>query len=671
MSRILSPLLAGAVLLSSGVASAGAHTITARDDTYVRHDNDGPFGSDTQLILKNRGDNDTTRKALLRFAMGWTSYSPMEASLSLDVSTFSGGTSATFNVFGISTPLFASDCDIGFDESTVRYRDLPYLDDSSDGVKNGSACIYGGQPLGTFVIHESDVGHTVTFSSAALRAYLRDNSPFFGTAAFLITRVETSGDLSTAFASKENPTLQGPRLSWTDPDDLAFEGVNQPSVDTTTPQRFTGNLKLPLPGGQYVTLPGADVTLTYSGRKLQTISGRVGMPELPATGIFQQISLSGPELVIGYDYPSAFNGELGLPLDSGTKYFYLAEEGGANIGVGDFLTLSTPSNGQSMIVFDPATATFFGYSSQIPFGELPIEDVSLGFSGGDNIPFIPWDDDGVATQMAQFKSGNFYLGGTLGFDLDKYNAGPVSFGAEVAGDMTVKADPTGFASKKQDWLRDLGVNGAVSVNANIGSFTSLSLDIGQGTLLFQRYAGGRTQPSFTFAGGAHSPGHIGNLPFGFKGDVHTDGSIDLNDNGAASFVELSGDLDFGGKFAEQSISGKVRLGTSSASIQGKADFAGFKISVDGTVTPTRTSFSGAQDVSYSFSDGLNKYSVKARIKASFDTQDTSGKVDLSADAKACIDGDCFGVGISELQVKSDGHIKLCVKVAGENACETL
>jgi hypothetical protein len=237
--------------------------------------------------------------------------------------------------------------------------------------------------------------------------------------------------------------------------------------------------------------------------------------------------------------------------------------------------------------------------------------------------------------------------------------------------MTAKADPTGFASKNQDWLRALGVNGAVAVNANIGSFTSLSLDIGQGTLLFQRYAGGRSQPSFTFAGGAHSPGHIGNLPFAFKGDVHADGNIDLNDNGAASFVELYGDLDFGGKFIEQSISGKVRIGTSSASFEGRADFAGFGISVDGTVSPTHTSFSGSKDIDYGFSDGLNTYRVKASIKASFDTRDTSGKVNLSADAKACLNGDCFGAGISELQVKSDGHIRICVKVAGQDACESL
>lgn len=673
VNRPLFPTLAGAVLLLiSGVASAAAHTIAPAGDTYVRRDNGGPYGSEAHLIVKNRGDSDMTRKVLVRFSMGWRTYSPMEASLSLDVSDFGGATSATFNIFGIANPhLTSADCDITFDESTIRYRDLSYLDDSGDGVKNESGCIYRGTPLGTLVVRASDIGRTVTFSNAALREFIRENSPFFGVATFLITRVETSRDLSTAFASKEHPTLQGPRLSWTDPDDLAFEGANQPSVNTTSPQRFTGNLKLPLPGGQYVTLPGADVTVTYWGGKLQTISGRVGMPQLPDTGIFQQISLSGPELLIGYDYPSAFNSELELPLDPGTKYFYLAEQSGLSIDVGGLLSLSSPSAGQSLIVFDPASSTFFGYSSQIPFGELPIEDVSLGFSGGDNILFIPWDDDGVSTQMAQFQRGNFYLGGTLGFDLQRYTAGPVSFGAEVAGNMTVKADPTGFASRNQDWLRAVGVNGAVSASANLGEFTSLSLDIGQGTMLFQRYAGGRSQPSFTFAGGVHSPGRIGNLPFGFKGDVHADGHIDLNDNGAASFVELYGDLDFGSKFVEQSISGKVRLGASGASFGGQASFAGFKINVDGTVTSTYTSFSGSQSVSYGFSDGLNSYKVKATIRASFDTRGTSGKVNLSADAKACLNGDCFGVGISELQVKSDGHIKICVRVAGQNACESL
>ena len=35
--------------------------------------------------------------------------------------------------------------------------------------------------------------------------------------------------------------------------------------------------------------------------------------------------------------------------------------------------------------------------------------------------------------MSQFESGNLYLSGTLGFDLEKYTSGPVSFGASVNG----------------------------------------------------------------------------------------------------------------------------------------------------------------------------------------------------------------------------------------------
>lgn len=98
------------------------------------------------------------------------------------------------------------------DEHTIRYGDPSYLDDSPDGVKNESPCIYKGTSLGNLVVRSSDLGRTVTFSSEALRQFL-----------------------------------------------------HQPSVTTTTPQRFTGNLKLPLLGGQYITLPGGRVVLRGRG----------------------------------------------------------------------------------------------------------------------------------------------------------------------------------------------------------------------------------------------------------------------------------------------------------------------------------------------------------------------------------------------------------------------
>ena len=353
MNRLL-PALTGALLILgwSGVARAEVNTVTATADTYVRRDNKGPYGSLDQLIVKNKGSHDYTRKALIRFQMSPTgvTHDPFEASLSLDVVSNPEGGTTSFYVFGLRNPVLAGrQCQAHFDEATLKYKSsyMDWLDDGGDGVNDASPCIYGGGPLGLLTVPRG-LG-TVTFTSPALLQYIRDNSTGSGgEMTFVITRVGKDDD-GMAFASKEHATLQPPRLSWTDRDTLGFDGPGAPDPATTGPQQFEGTLSIPLAGDTSITFPGASVTATYQGNHLQTFSGTVGVPQLPSTGIFSALSLSGPQLMIGYDYPLAFD-EVGLPLNPSTKYFYVRQDTGLAIEVGNLVELSPPVGGGSTVI---------------------------------------------------------------------------------------------------------------------------------------------------------------------------------------------------------------------------------------------------------------------------------------------------------------------------------
>ncbi|MBX5482812.1 MAG: hypothetical protein IRZ16_13375 [Myxococcaceae bacterium] len=66
------PALVGALAIVgwTGTARAEHDSVPAAADTYVRRDNNGPYGTQQELIIKNKGDGKMTRKALIRFQMG-------------------------------------------------------------------------------------------------------------------------------------------------------------------------------------------------------------------------------------------------------------------------------------------------------------------------------------------------------------------------------------------------------------------------------------------------------------------------------------------------------------------------------------------------------------------------------------------------------------------------
>lgn len=663
MNRLL-PAVAGALMLLgwTGSARAELNTVTATADTYVRRDNKGPYGSEQQLVVKNKGDGSKTRKVLVRFNLtpAGVTHDPFEAKLELDVASYPETGTTSFYVFGVRHPALAGrQCQASFSEATLKYKSdgMDWLDDSGDGVNAGSSCIYGNAALGLFTVAAGQ--RTATFSSPALLRYLRDNSAASGgEMTFLIYRVGQD-DEGVGFAAKEHPSLSPPRLSWSNRDSLGFEGSTAPNPSQSGPQQFTGTLRIPLAGGTAITFPNASVTATYEGRRLKTFTGTVGMPQLPSEGILSVLSLSGPQLLIGYDYPAAFD-EVGLPLEPDTRYFFVRQDTGVAITVADLIELSPPvGGGSTVIALDPGTATFLSYSSAIPFGPLPIEDLAIGFSAKSGLLFTPYDNAGVENVLSPF-GGNLFVGGTVGIDLKKLSTSDrVDLSASLHGEAMVNADVTGFASKQQDWLRRLGMNGSATITASVGDYAGISLELASGSVGYERYGDG-SLPRFAFAGGASAP-HIPNMPFQLKGNVHAAGVIDANDNGMNSFIELTGAFNPSVPFPLD-LEGRMRLGVAKGLIEGKVRFLGKSMSASGEFSPQKLVLSGKIEENWK-QDG---WGFEGTLWPTLTLTPSSARVEVtSASVKACfniplIGKKCEGARINEFGFNvSTGRFKVC------------
>ncbi|MBX5482813.1 MAG: hypothetical protein IRZ16_13380 [Myxococcaceae bacterium] len=560
-----------------------------------------------------------------------------------------------FYVFGLADPAIAGrQCQASFDEATLKYKSayMDWLDDGGYGVDVNSRCIWGHEPLGLLTV-PTGLG-TVSLSSPKLLKYIRDNTAVSGgQVTFVITRVGKDDDAMN-FAARESGN--GPTLSWTDRDTLLFAGGPAPDPDVTGPQQFNGTLSIPLAGGSAITFPNASVTATYEGRRLKTFSGVVGVPQLPSTGIFSVLNLSGPQLMIGYDYPSAFD-DVGLPLDPSNRYFYVRQDTGLAVEVANLIELSPPVGGTTVIAIDPSTKSFLSYSNAIPFGPFPIEDVAVGFSGESGLLYTPYDNGGVENVLTPF-GGNVFLGGTLEIGLEKASSSDkVDLSASLHGEAMVNADVTGFATAQQDWLRRMGYNGSFDLSASMGDVASVSFTVQQGSATFERYGGG-SYPRFAFAG-TTSASQIPNLPFQLIGQVHSAGVIDMNNYGLNSFME------FTGRFSPFSSSnfdldGRVRLGVTQASFSGQVRFLGSSMECSAAVSAQKLVLSGKIEHDWTKDGWGIKISFQPKVTL------TPGHASVEVEhpeAKACVDGQCVGAKVKEVGFNvSTGHFRICVGV---------
>ena len=153
----------------------------------------------------NSGASVNTRKGVIEFDF----QDPIvvkDASLMLDLSGLSNGTSGTFYVWGIDD----SSALEHFNEATAHYNTFSSIFETSiDGINNNSNHLYGNAMLGQFSVTTSDVGKTISFSSSALIDFINEDTD--GVVTVILTR-GSNNSTNTAFASRQHATLNPPRL---------------------------------------------------------------------------------------------------------------------------------------------------------------------------------------------------------------------------------------------------------------------------------------------------------------------------------------------------------------------------------------------------------------------------------------------------------------------------
>ena len=213
--------LMGFVLAFLGNAAlARATVVTPTDDTHVDLDGSGPHGGSTELVVKLKRDVNTDQSynavaTVIRFQINTTDRAK-DAALSLDLARFDEAVTCGFRIWGIHENTVAET----FEEETAKWSTFhPTINDTAVGVAthplwgvlfDGNPATPEADPLGTITLTQADLNKTVRFSSAALVNFI--NADKDGTISFIITRVLRSNSFDTAFASKEHPTLSGPRL---------------------------------------------------------------------------------------------------------------------------------------------------------------------------------------------------------------------------------------------------------------------------------------------------------------------------------------------------------------------------------------------------------------------------------------------------------------------------
>ncbi len=205
MCRRLICLVSLIVLVLSLIGSAQAGEATA--DAYVRgptYDNTN-YGTGGSVTLKNSGGNSYDRKGYIRFDVSGT---VMEASLDLTVSTNNpGGTDPpTPQTFTVEVYGLAESLDHTWVEDTITWNNAPGNDTSSSNFTSDAML------LGSFVVDQTPVGDTITFSDPNLVDFI--NADTDNQITLMLRRTPgTSSSHNLAFASKENANYSAPTLN--------------------------------------------------------------------------------------------------------------------------------------------------------------------------------------------------------------------------------------------------------------------------------------------------------------------------------------------------------------------------------------------------------------------------------------------------------------------------
>jgi hypothetical protein len=210
-----------AIAFLGNAALARATVVTPTDDTHVSLDGSGPHGSATELAVKLKRDTVTNESynavaTVMRFQINPTDRAT-DAALYLDLSTFDEALSCDFRIWGLGETTVVAET---FEEESAKWSTFnAIINDTAVGVNtsqywplifDGNPATPDRDPLGTITLTQADLNKTVRFSSSALVDFINNDND--GVVTLIVTRVLRSNSFDTAFASKEHPTLSGPRL---------------------------------------------------------------------------------------------------------------------------------------------------------------------------------------------------------------------------------------------------------------------------------------------------------------------------------------------------------------------------------------------------------------------------------------------------------------------------
>lgn len=420
------------------------------------------------------------------------------------------------------------------------------------------------------------------------------------------------------------------------------------------------------------------------------------------TNPFYALSSTG----IGLQTPSvrwgvALGSELGnvrVPLANAVPYLYFTIDTGYSISFGAASGSTSPSVDLT-VAFDPADPALFarfGFSGPVTFG------FGVGNSRNGYIPFEP---EARPTQPTEDIYGHLYFQGNVTvpvidsislsgnvnvvYDLDANNDG-VLLGIDPE---TVIFE--GLVSEPTEDIR-VGVNGQVDTSYGLGPIASLSVRIGQGTLMYSPFGGTADNPARVAFRGILAPnpfegtflegfnplspqgmidatvtgdlngslfipreffGHIfyaqgGSVPGGFEADSvsltvnYTDdfnssndfveASVGFRDLRALGRVSLTGKIYFDGDFQLTGATG--------------FDFDAGIVDINGGVSITFSRFNGVVGLvaegTTSVAFGHEGYSISVEVRLRFEfTVDSSGNVRLGGSGRAT--GRVEGFGQSE------------------------
>lgn len=444
----------------------------------------------------------------------------------------------------------------------------------------------------------------------------------------------------------------------------------------------SSEIRVPTPLGDIVFPHNDTVVVNWSHdtrfggiQTVESISGYIGLPSFPLGSVCGPLCALGtpeidsPGIQIAYGTPDLFQQTFDLPLDPGTKYFYLMLSTSAGLEWGPF---SVSAGDDMVLILDHRTPTLFFYTTELgPVGEkLGIEEAGFGVSGRDSIRFVPTTLNGSGSFMNTFE-GELYMTGTWSPSLIK-DAGGEEFehlAFSIRGDGYLDVNTRRLANGNPDFVNQLGINADFSASLEVGAF-GMDLAVGGGSL----YYDGRTSTKkVAFSGEIDSSDGFLGLPLPFKAGAAIYGYVDTAPfAGDEAFVVVEGEAKFtfaGGLISTPRMEGRAEISESGASFTGSAAFGTTDVDIDGVITSSRARFEGSLQHTFGISSVIK---AETEIEVVFDTN--LSNVDLDASARWCVkpvvgNWNCTSVSTRDIDISMTGSGKLKVCVKGN--CDTL